>query len=281
MEIQLSPLKNKYPGRIIALILCAGKGTRIKNKFPSTPKCLIKLHQFDNETILNQQISTLLDIKIDLIEIIIGHLGSQIEEYIRHNKSKYKTRYSKVGIIHSGEQYQKGSFFSFLSLSKNLSKYFSRDLFLLLPGDTIFPKEIFEDVLYLISENGNSFRNYPSLFFQDKKIGPTSKRSISILETYSLNKEFFLKKISQIDTNNQNLVQIKQVVPILALPYKFIINIIDKANEMKVTTIKDMLNFLIESQGQKIIVHKLSSKYKFYDIDSDNDLINLEKKGGQ
>ena len=278
MEIQLSPPKNKYPGRIIAIILCAGKGTRIKDVFPSIPKCLIKIQQLDNITILNYLISALLDIKIDLIEIIIGHLGSQIEEYIRLTKVKNKKRYRKVGIINSGEEYQKGSFFSFLSLSKNLSKYYSRDLFLVFPGDTIFPKEILENVLYLIYENGDSFRNFPSIFFQEKKKEANSKGLISIVETYSKDKKFFLKKIVQIDCNIQNLGQTKQVVPILSFPYKFIINIIDKAEKMKVNTIKDMLNLLVESKGQEIIVNKLSSESQFYDIDSESDLISFEKK---
>jgi len=281
MEIQLSPLKNKFPARIIAIILGAGKGTRIEHVFPSTPKPLIKISSLGEVSVLDHLISTLLDLRIDLIEIIIGHLGYKIENHIRNLKEKDKNRYSNVGLIDSGQEYKKGSFFSFLSFSKNLSKYFSRDLFLIIPGDTIFSKGIFVNIFHLIAENGNLFRKYPSIFYQDLKqneVKPIPKHSISILETFSGEKNFFLKKIVQIDNEIQNLDKIKQVVPIISFPYNFVITIIKQAKKMNVISIKDTLNFLIETQDQKIMVYKLSSKYRFYDIDSESDLINLEKK---
>jgi hypothetical protein len=104
---------------------------------------------------------------------------------------------------------------------------------------------------------------------------------ISILETFSENNEFFLKKIVQVDMRSQNRDIIKQVVPILSFPYKFIIKMVNEGNNMNVTSIRDMINFLIESKNQRFMVHELSSKDRFYDIDSEKDLINYEKKDGQ
>ena len=281
MEIQLSPPKNKYPERIIAVILCAGEGTRIKNIFPSTPKPLIKVHKLGNLSILNYLISNLMNLKIDLIEIITGHLGSQIEENIKFNKEKDKLRYTNVSIIHSGNDYQIGSFFSFLSLSKKLSKYSSRDLFLILPGDTIFTKEILEEIFQLIFEKGNLFRNNPSVFYQElnrEEIEPVSDRLISIIEFISAKEKLYLKKIVQIDSRIQYLGRIKQIVPILAIPYKYIVKLINQAKKINVTSLREMLNFLTVTQDQKIMVYELNSKYRFYDIDSESDLINFEKK---
>ncbi|TFF69401.1 MAG: hypothetical protein EU516_00375 [Promethearchaeota archaeon] len=284
MEIQLLLPKNKYPARRIAIILCAGKGTRIKNIFPSIPKPLIKIQRLEEELILNQLISNLLDLKIDQIEIIIGHLGSQIEDHIRSIKRNGKKDYTKVSIIDSGQEYKKGSLFSFLSFSKNLAKYFSRDLFLLFPGDTIFSKELLKSIFNLISEKGALFRKSPSIFYHNTKrddLMSDLQHPISILETFSENNEFFLEKIVQVDIRSQNRDIIKQVVPILSFPYKFIIKMVNEGNKRNITSIRDMINFLIESKNQRFMVHELSSKDRFYDIDSEKDLINFEKKDGQ
>ena len=284
MEIQLSLRKNKYSIRIVAIILSAGKGIRIKDIFPSTPKSLIKIHTLNDISIIDHLISLLLDLETDRIEVIIGHLGSQIEDHIAMLKSKAKKGYDRVSIRESGQEYQKGAFFSFMSFTKDLSQFSSQNLFLILPGDTIFSKGLISNIFQLISQHESLFRDFPSIFYQERKIKDLElipPYSVSILETFTKKKEICLKKITQIDSNNQNLVKIKQMVPIVCFPYKSIIKIINKAHKMHITSIRNMINFLVESEGQKFIIYELDSEHRFYDIDSEIDLINFEKKGGQ
>ncbi|TFG17545.1 MAG: hypothetical protein EU531_03045 [Promethearchaeota archaeon] len=284
MEIQLSLRKNKYSRQIVAIILSAGKGTRIKDTFPSTPKSLIKIHTLNDVSIIDHLISLLLDLETDRIEVIIGHLGYQIEKHIALLKSNAKKGYDRVSIRDSGQEYQKGAFFSFMSFAKDLSRYSSKDLFLILPGDTIFSKGLIKNIFLLISQHDSLFRDYPSIFYQDRKredLELAPPHSVSILETFTEKKEICLKKITQIDSSNQNLVKVKQMVPIVCFPYKFIMKIVNKANIMHINSIRNMINFLVESEGQKFFVYELNSEHRFYDIDSEIDLSNFEKKGGQ
>ena len=166
MEIQLSPRKNKDPERIIAVILCAGKGTRIKNTFPSTPKSLIKIKSFNNEPILGNLISSLLDLKANLIDIVIGYLGFQIENYINSLKETEEKKYGIISIINAEKEYQKGPLYSFLSIYKNFDKYSINDVFLVLPGDTIFSKSLLKDVIWLISNHHDKFQEVPAIFLR-------------------------------------------------------------------------------------------------------------------
>jgi choline kinase len=284
MEIQLSPPKNKYPERVIAIILCAGKGTRIKDTFPSTPKSLIKIPALQNVPILDYLISNLLDLDTDIIEIIVGHLGFLIKEHIDRIKKEGKKAYHNVNVRDSGQEYLKGSFFSFLSFAKDLPKYSDRDLFLIFPGDTIFSKELLSYIFHLITKDGTLFEQFPSLFYKDTKTKDLMAAyfpSVSTLNTFSKKKGSYLKEIVRTDLKGKSEIRIKQVIPIVTFPYHVIRNIFKKVDRMSVNSIKNLINFLIKSKGQDFKVYKLNSKFQFYDIDSKYDLLNFEKKGGQ
>lgn len=283
MEIQLSPPKNKYPERIIAIILCAGKGTRIKDTFPSTPKSLIKIPALKNISILDYLIFNLLDLDTDIIEIIVGHLGFLIKEHIDRVKKKGKKAYHNIYVRDSGLEYQKGSFFSFFSFVKDLPNYSDRDLFLIFPGDTIFSKGLLGNIFHLISKDSILFEQFPSIFYKDAKskdLMATYLPSVSTLNTFSKKKEKYLKEIVHIDLKGSER-RIKQVIPIVTFPYDVIRDIFKNADKMNVTSIRDLINFLIKSKGQNFKVYKLKSQFQFYDIDSNYDLLNFEKKGGQ
>ncbi|MEJ2293463.1 MAG: sugar phosphate nucleotidyltransferase [Candidatus Lokiarchaeota archaeon] len=280
----MSPLKKKYPERVIAIILCAGKGTRIKDTFPSTPKSLIKIPTLQDISILDHLISNLLDLDINKIEIIVGHLGFLIKEHIDNLKKGDKKVYHKVYVIDSRQEYQKGSFFSFLSFAKDLPKYSNRDLFLIFPGDTIFSKELLGYIFHRISKESTLFEKYPSIFYKDikrKNLRAAYLPSVSTLKLYSKNEENYLKEIVHIDVKGKNGSRIKQIIPIVTFPYDVIRDIFKNIDEMNVNSIKDLINFLIKSKRQNFKVYKLSSKFQFYDIDSKYDLLNFERKSGQ
>lgn len=284
MEIQLSLPKNKYPERIIAIILCAGKGSRIQDTFPSTPKSLIKIPALQNESILDYLISSLLDLDTDIIEIIVGHLGYLIKEHVDRVKKEGKKVYNNVNVRDSGQEYQKGSFFSFLSFAKDLPKYSDRDLFLIFPGDTIFSKELVGYIFHLISKDSTLFEQFPSIFYKNTKTKDLMGAyfpSVSTLNTFSKKEEIYLKEIVRTDLKGKSESRIKQVIPIVTFPYYVIRNIFKNVDRMNVNSIKDLIHFLIKSKGQDFKVYKLNSKFQFYDIDSKYDLLNFEKKGGQ
>jgi choline kinase len=65
-----------------ALILAAGRGTRIRSVHGERPKCLIRLND-NGDTILDQQIENLLSAGVSDIGIVVGYEMEQILEHVR------------------------------------------------------------------------------------------------------------------------------------------------------------------------------------------------------
>src|ERR1043166_6546956 len=63
-----------------AVILAAGRGTRLREVHGERPKCLIEV---DDKTILDHQIEGLLDAGIDEIAIMVGYEKQQIIRRVR------------------------------------------------------------------------------------------------------------------------------------------------------------------------------------------------------
>ena len=69
-----------------AIILAAGRGTRIEGVTGGRPKCLIP---FDGQTILDYQIAGLWAAGVSKIAIVIGHKGNLIVNHVRHTYKDY------------------------------------------------------------------------------------------------------------------------------------------------------------------------------------------------
>src|SRR5882724_687806 len=67
-----------------ALILAAGRGTRIRSVHGDRPKCLIELSP-DGSTILDHQIAALVSAGIEKIGIVVGYEREQIVHHILAN----------------------------------------------------------------------------------------------------------------------------------------------------------------------------------------------------
>src|SRR5215813_13921320 len=67
-----------------ALILAAGRGTRIRSVHGERPKCLVS---WDGETILDHQINGLLAAGIREIGIVVGYESQQI---VKHIEKRYR-----------------------------------------------------------------------------------------------------------------------------------------------------------------------------------------------
>ena len=65
-----------------ALILAAGRGTRIRSVHGERPKCLIRLND-NGDTILDQQIESLSSAGVSDIGIVVGYEMEQILEHVR------------------------------------------------------------------------------------------------------------------------------------------------------------------------------------------------------
>ena len=74
-----------------ALILAAGRGTRIRSVHGERPKCLIRLND-KGDTILDQQIENLLSADVSNIGIVVGYQMNQILDHVRARHHKVQRR---------------------------------------------------------------------------------------------------------------------------------------------------------------------------------------------
>jgi len=79
-----------------ALILAAGRGTRIRSVHGERPKCLIRIND-DSDTILDQQIENLFSTGVSSIGIVVGYEMNQIMDHvrIRHRRFQQRIRFFK------------------------------------------------------------------------------------------------------------------------------------------------------------------------------------------
>jgi len=78
-----------------ALILAAGRGTRIRAIHGERPKCLIS---FEGEAILDHQINGLFAAGIREIGIVVGYESQQI---VRHIETRYREHLHRFSFIHN------------------------------------------------------------------------------------------------------------------------------------------------------------------------------------
>jgi len=138
MENQLSPLNTKFMENLTIVILCAGEGKRAKGIADDIPKPLIKVESLKNQSILTILISQLYSFGIKPIVIVIGYLGKQIEKEIISSKAKNPHISETIIINSAGNRYKLGPLHSFLSITSNKRVFKTNELFLVIPGDTIY-----------------------------------------------------------------------------------------------------------------------------------------------
>lgn len=132
-----------------AVILAAGKGTRMRPLTESTPKALLKIGQ---ETILDRQIRQLESAGVDAenIIIVIGHLAQSFRQ-------KYSN--SNIKLVENEKYSDTDNLFSFYQARK----YVEGEDFLVLNGDAVFE---FDLLTRTIDEEGSV---YPIDFEKEDK----------------------------------------------------------------------------------------------------------------
>jgi NDP-sugar pyrophosphorylase family protein len=285
MEVPLSPLENNIKHKIICILLCAGEGTRISNHIGKIPKPLIRLTYIQNKPILYDTINKLLKFDIEKVIIITGYLKQNIEEYIKNLTTQSKQLSDKIILYDSDFEYQKGPLYSFLSITRSLY-YFKEDItYILLPGDTIFDLEILYEILnqqYRVIDKYKScclipFRKIRVSILKQiyKKSIDNSKVLITIAKIRTKNGQKYLKKIIQ--KNLSTLSKRKnmfQIIPCFMFNFNFMKKIITHSTKLKINTIREAIN-LVSKNGSEIYLHELNQNLHFFDIDTYQDLENL------
>jgi len=159
---------------LTCVILCAGEGKRAKGIADDLPKPLIKIESLNNKTILTILISHLYRIGIKPIVIVTGYLSKQIEKTIISYQAKNLYKRELITINNAGNRYKLGPLHSFLSITRNKLIFKTNELFLVIPGDTIFDYKLIEAILNLLRENYTE-ANQKSIIFYRK----TTKLALS------------------------------------------------------------------------------------------------------
>jgi NDP-sugar pyrophosphorylase family protein len=86
-----------------ALILAAGRGTRIRSIHGEHPKCLIRLNG-SRSTILDHQIDSLFSAEVANIGIVVGYEKDQIVQHVIENYGDEQTVSASYRIRRSPQQ---------------------------------------------------------------------------------------------------------------------------------------------------------------------------------
>ena len=279
-----------FINRSVVILLCAGEGRRMKAITSNIPKPLLKVPSLNNKHIIEVNLENLKEIGFRNIFIVVGHLGSLINEYINSFNKKVQTIYSK-------KEYKKGPLNSLLEVLNSqdfqakMNELHKEDFIFVMPGDTIFELELLNVIIDQINEFQIYLRKRPFIFYRLVKSNYSNnqndkkKRLKNISCAIIQEQEPFplLKKIIQTDLNNFNSKQnIHQIIPIIVFPIYFMKKILKREPSIRERTIKAFLNHVI-NKGEKIFALEIVSEQNFYDIDEIEDLklIRYKKKKGQ
>jgi len=119
---------------MIAIILAAGRGTRLGNITKNIPKCLLKIGE---KTLLDYQIDSLIHEGIKEIFLVVGYKRKEIEEHL-------KNKYSQIDIkiIKNVLFYKTDNAYS-LALALNQIQNLSKEV-IILDGDILFDRRLLE-----------------------------------------------------------------------------------------------------------------------------------------
>ncbi len=294
------PLKNDFSmmktliEKVKVVVLCAGEASRFKEITQNIPKPLLKIKSLNNITILHHTINNFIKLGINQIVVIKGHLGYQIDEFISLLKKTKKSLTDKLLIIDSGIDYKLGPLYSFLSITKNNMIFKKSNLFLVIPGDTIFEFNLLNELIITLMNNSNLIQEYPIIFYRKIKVNilkekhnkiiQKSPKFISIIQIERKNSKTFLRAIQQEDLRVlQDIEFIRQAIPVFLFNFKIVSEFLKLKGKVSVNTIWEIINYMI-SNGEKIIAVEIDNRFEFYDIDSKLDLSNYnikKKKDGQ
>ena len=279
---------------LTSVILCAGEGKRAKGIADDIPKPLIKVESLKNQSILSILVSNLSNFGIRPITIVTGYLGKQIEEDLISSQAKTPYKNEKIIFNNAGNKYKLGPLHSFLTITENKQIFKTNELFLVIPGDTIFEYGLIEKILSTLKENSIDSNQNSIIFYrstnklalnkQVEKFGPIRNKMLSCVRTKEKVSRQYVKEIYQknIDTFTDS-EEFNQIIPIFVITYDYVKNFEVLATKIKLNKIVDAVNLSIKN-GMDFLACGIKSNQGFFDIDTALDLTFVNKfykKSGQ
>jgi len=290
----LSPLNANFMENLTCVILCAGEGKRAKGIADDLPKPLIKIESLNNKTILTILISHLYRIGIKPIVIVTGYLSKQIEKTIISYQAKNLYKRELITINNAGNRYKLGPLHSFLSITRNKLIFKTNELFLVIPGDTIFDYKLIEAILNLLRENYTEANQKSIIFYrkttklalskETENYEPMRNEMVSFVRTKEKNSIQSVKEIYQRNINTiSDEEELNQIIPVFIITYDYVKNFENLSNKVKLNKIIDAINLSIKN-NMEFLACRVKSDQNFYDIDTALDLTYVNKqykKSGQ
>ncbi len=287
MEIQLSPPNTKFMENLTSVILCAGEGKRAKGIADDIPKPLIKVESLKNQSILTILISHLYRFGIKPIVIVTGYLGKQIEKDITSFQAKNPYKSETIIINNAGNRYKLGPLHSFLSITRNKRVFKTNELFVVIPGDTIFDYKLMKEILNLLKENYAKVNQNSIIFYrrtnklalnkETEKFGQMRNKMLSCIKTKEKDSKQYVKEIYQRNTNTlSDEEEFNQIIPIFIITYDYVKNFENLASKVKLNKIVDAINSSIKNE-MEFLAYRVKSDANFYDIDTALDLTFMNK----
>ncbi|MFX1392931.1 MAG: sugar phosphate nucleotidyltransferase [Promethearchaeota archaeon] len=268
--------------KIIAIILCAGEGIRLKKITKNIPKPLITLKGLNNISILEHSINILNEFGTHRIVIVKGHLGSKIDEVISSIKNASSILKKKLVIIDSGIQYKLGPLYSFLSITKRKNLISKNYIYIVIPGDTIFQFNLLSQIFRSIMNNFDLIQKFPLIFYREIVISDLREQQISktifIADIEKKDFKCFLRGFKQYnlqDSSDSDIIS--QIIPVFIFSFGFINEVIEFEKKISVNTIREIINYMIKI-GKEIIAIEIEKEFNFNDIDYETDLIRFERR---
>jgi len=279
---------------LTSVILCAGEGKRAKGIADDLPKPLIKVESLKNQSILTILISHLYRFGIKPIVIVTGYLSKQIEKEIISFQAKNTYKSKTIIINNAGNRYKLGPLHSFLSIIRNKRVFKTNNLFLVIPGDTIFTYKLMEEILNLFKENYAEVNQNSIIFYrrttklalnkETEKFGPMRNKMLSCVRTKEKDSKQYVKEIYQRNINTlSDEEEFNQIIPAFIITYDYVKKFSNLASKIKLNKIIDAIKSSIKND-MEFLACRVKSDQNFYDIDTALDLASvnrLYKKSGQ
>ena len=283
----MSPLNTNFMENLTIVILCAGEGKRAKGIADDIPKPLIKVESLKNQSILTILISQLYRFGIKSIVIVTGYLGKQIEEEIISPQTKNLYKSETIIINSAGNRYKLGPLHSFLSITSNKRVFKTNELFLVIPGDTIFDYKLIEEILNLVNENYTKVNQNSIIFYRRtsklalnkeiEKLGPIHNKMLSCVRTKEKGSKQYVTEIYQRNINSySDEEEFNQIIPMFIITYDYVKNFESLASKIKLNKMVDAVNSSIKNE-MEFLACGVKSNLNFYDIDTALDLTLVNK----
>ena len=143
-----------------AIILAAGRSTRIREKTKDKPKCLLTLN---DSTILGYQLNAILYSGIRNVSIVVGYMKEKVEEYLDEARNNLDLEIETI----FNEDYAITDNAYSLSMALNKS---DDESVIILDGDILFDPTLLNDLVVSESENSLLVDNSRKALDEDCKV---------------------------------------------------------------------------------------------------------------